>query len=461
MSLKDSPAASPEQSHPPMVNTEGEEEGPSPEDGPKTQELREALLKSVEVARAGQREKPPIDPPARLKQILAFKKFSGRALEQVREIVEADDEFRERTAASAAEGEIGRIGWLWLTRPDGWRQECRQLASVAEQESEQAAHAQRRQGQQQRLQRAEASRQKADAQRDRATRERDEARLQAAQARTESHRAEDKAAQLAAELEQARAALDSAQTSLTQSQRTRRRLDEKLKNAQTHNEQLKKDLKGARSRHEEEINSLTNKLADVERRLAVAEKAGFEAQPEPAPGADSGPEPPTKRLPVPMPKGLLNDTPEAVEYLLHSVPEVVVLIDGYNVTFKKWPEMTLREQRRRFLRNVEELSSRYPCSEFVVVFDGSVTDYDYIATTPRSVGVSVQFTPSQETADDRIIALCSGYPLRRPLVVVSEDNDVRERARGQGANLVHPRKLLTVMGLEVEDPDGWSMFGHR
>jgi len=423
------------------------------------QELRDALLKSVEVARAGQSEKPPIDPPAQLKKILAFKKFPGRSLGLVRETVEADDEFRERVAASVAEGEMGRIGWLWLARPDGWEQECRELVSAAKQESEQAADAQSRQDQQQRLQRAEAARQKADAQRDRADRERDEARLQVAQARTDAHRAEESAARLAAELEQARDELELAQSSLARSQRTQRRAEERLKRAQMQSEQLKKDLRDARSRHGEEISGLTDRLADAERESSMAREAGFEPRPEPAPGARSSPEPSTRRRPVPMPKGLLNDTSEAAEYLLGSVPKIVVLIDGYNVAFKHWPEMPPKEQRRQLLRNLEQLSSRYPRAEFVVVFDGSDTDYDYVATTPRSLGISVQFTPQGETADDRIIALCDQYPIVRPLAVVSEDNDVRERARARGANLVHPRKLLTVMGimgLEVEDPRGWS-----
>ena len=97
------------------------------QDNPTTDELRDVLIAAVAVARDGKEEKPPVDPPTRLKQFLTFKKFSERALTQVRAVVESDDEFRERVADGTEEGDVGRIGWLWLTRPEGWEEECQEL----------------------------------------------------------------------------------------------------------------------------------------------------------------------------------------------------------------------------------------------------------------------------------------------------------------------------------------------
>lgn len=429
-----------------------------PGDSPTTEELRDALMRSVEIARAGQKEKPPIDPPARLKQFMAFNKskFTERALNQVRQVVEADGEFRERVVAAIAEEEVGRIGWLWLTRPDGWEKEYAALAATAERDSERAADAQRVQELAQRLQRAETGLEKADAHRDRASRERDEARLQAAQARTEARRADEEAARLIALLDQTRTALETAQSSLERVQRKEVRTDEKLKKAQAQNDRLNKDLRDAREQHGGEVSSLKARLAAAENEVAMAREAGFEPPAEPEPVL---PPPLTKRTPVSMPGGLLNDTPEAVEYLLRQVSDVVVLVDGYNVTFKNWEKLAVQEQRHRFLRKIEELSARYSGAEFVVVFDGTETDYDYIATTARSLGVTVRFSEPGVTADDHIINQCESYPLSRQIVVVSEDGEVREGARDRGANLVHPRKLLEIMGLEVEDPEGWTSFG--
>lgn len=429
-----------------------------PGDSPKTEQLRDVLVQSVEVARAGQKERPPIDPPARLKQVLAYKKFTERAMDRVREVVESDEEFRDRVVDAIAEEEVGRVGWLWLTRPDGWQQESAELAAEAQRKSEAAADARRTQELVQRLQRAEASQKKADTQRDKAGRERDEARIQAAQARTEVRRAEEEAQRLAAELDQAREALDAAESNSARARRKQNRADKKLRSAVAQVDGLKKQLRDSREQHGEEVRGLKARLAAAEGEVAKARAAGFEpseAEPEPAPPLL------TKRTPVPMPGGLLNDTPEAAEFLLRQVSDVVVLVDGYNVTFKNWEKLPVQEQRHRFLQKMEELSARYTGAEFVVVFDGTETDYDYISTTARSLGVTVRFSQPGETADDYIINQCDSYPLSRQLVVVSEDGEVRERARDRGANLVHPRKLLEIMGLEVEYPDGWMGFRDR
>ena len=428
-----------------------------PGDSPTTEELRQALLKSVEIARAGQKEKPPIDPPARLKQILTFKKFSERALGQVREVVESDEEFRERVVEAIGEEDTGRIGWLWLTRPDGWEQECAELAAAVEQESEMADDARSRQVLEQSLRKAEAALDKAERQREKAGRDRDEARMRATQARSEARQSEKESSRLVAELAQARGDRDAIQKNLERIQRKESRTDDRLKKAQKEIERLNKKLRDSREQHEEEVKNLKERLAAAEEEVAAAREAGFEPPKEPEP---ESPPPPTIRIPAPLPPGILKDTPEAVRHLLQ-MPRVVMLVDGYNVTFKSWQEMPVREQRVRLLQKLGELSARYSGAEIVVVFDGAQTDYDYISTTARSLGVKVQFSDPGVTADEEIIALCEGYPLLRPVVVVSEDGEVRQQARDRGANLVHPRKLLEIMGLEVEDPEGWASFGDR
>lgn len=431
-----------------------------PGDSPTTEELREALLKAVEIARAGEEEKPPIDPPARLRQILAFKKFSARAMEQVRAVVETDEGFRERVVAGVDEEAMGRIGWLWLTRPEGWEKEYAELATAAERETEQAADAQSIEALEQRLQRAEAVLEKAERQRKRADADRDAAKAEAAQARAGRSKALDDAEALTADLGETRREREAAQKSLDRALRTQDRTAAKLKSAQTQLDRLKKELRDSREQHGKEVGILKARLEAAEEEAAMARAAGF----EPLPASEPDPEPPPpllKREPVRMPGGLLNDTPGAAEYLLRQVTDIVVLVDGYNVTFKNWEKLPVQQQRHRFLQKMEELSARYSGAEFVVVFDGTQPDYDYISTTARSLGVTERFSPPGVTADDYIISQCDSYPLSRQIVVVSEDGEVREQARDRGANLVHPRKLLEIMGLEVEDPDGWTSFGDR
>ena len=420
-----------------------------PGDSPTTEQLRRALNAAIDVARAGQKEKPPVDPPTRLKKLLDFGKFPERAMGQVREVIEADMEFRNRVVGAVDEEAVGRIGWLWLARPDGWAEECAELAATAEQELEAEADVQSQQVLEQRLHRAEAALKKAERQRDKAGREREQARLLAAQARSEARQIEEESGRLAAEQEKTLEELNSAQKSLERMQRKEVRTDDKLKKAQREIDRLNKELRDSRTQHEEEVNSLTQRLVTAEEEVAMAQEAGFEPPEKTEP---ESPNPINSQRPIPLPPGMLRETVEAAEHLLRT-PKVVMLVDGYNVTFKNWQDQPVREQRVRLIQKLNELSARYSEAEIVVVFDGSETDYDYIPTTPRSLGVTVRFSPLGTEADDVIIKWCRDYPLSQPLVVVSHDGRVRECARNLKANVVQPSKLLKLMGVEVEVDD--------
>ncbi|WP_419917680.1 NYN domain-containing protein [Candidatus Poriferisocius sp.] len=430
---------------------------------PAIDELRQVLVAAVEAAKAGLKEKPPIDPPTRLKPLLRLTtKLPDRALSQVRGVVDSDEEFRGRVVESVKEEDLGRVGWLWLTRPDGWEQECRDLAEAAEIETEQATGNQQVEALEQKLQRTEAALEKAERRREKAEEDRDAARNDAMQARTQARRSADEAAKLSAELDKVRAGKDGALKKLERAQRKQDRTESKLKSVTAKKDRLEKEWGEARDQHRDELDDLTERLAVAQDGVDRARAAGFDPDPEPPPvvEADPDPEPPlTHRVPASLPPGMLQDTVEAAEHLLRHEPDLVVLVDGYNVTFKNWADLPPRGQRQRFLQKLEELSARYSGVDLVVVFDGKQTDYDYIPTTARSLGLSVRFSAPGVTADDHIIGLCDNYPLKRKIVVVSEDNEVRERARDRGANLVRPYKLLEIMGLEVADPLGWSGFG--
>jgi hypothetical protein len=426
-------------------------------DSPTNEVLKDALIVVVEVAREGLTKKPPVDPPTRLKQLLTFKKFSERALGQVREVVEGDEEFRGRVVEAVNEKRVGRVGWLWLARPDGWEQECAELSAAAEQESEMAADAQSYQVLEQKLQRAEAASEKAERQRDKAIRDRDEARLEATKARAEARQSQEESRGRATELAQTRGDRDTIQKNLERIQRKESRTDDRLKKAQKEIERLNKQLRDSRQQHQEEARKVKELLAAAEEEVAAAREAGFEPPKEPEP---ESPPPLTRRMPVTLPPGMLKDTVDAAEHLLRT-PKVVVLVDGYNVTFKSWQELPVREQRVRLLQKLEEMSARYREAEVVVVFDGTSTDYDYISTTARSLGVTVRFSPAGVEADDVIIERCRDYPLWQPLVVVSHDSRVRESVRELGANLVQPSKLLVLMGVEMDDEDDLVGFAVR
>src|SRR6201999_1834424 len=76
-----------------------------------------------------------------------------------------------------------------------------------------------------------------------------------------------------------------------------------------------------------------------------------------------------RRVPLPLPGGLLDDSIEAVEHLLRA-PGLLLLVDGYNVTMTGWPELPVVEQRRRLLVALGETAARTG-TEVDVVFDGA------------------------------------------------------------------------------------------
>jgi predicted RNA-binding protein with PIN domain len=83
---------------------------------------------------------PPVVPPAGLRRYLGFTRLSSATLQAIARVVDGDDEFRDRVAGEVDEADVGRAGWLWLTRPEGYLDDLHKLeedaAAVATAEAE-------------------------------------------------------------------------------------------------------------------------------------------------------------------------------------------------------------------------------------------------------------------------------------------------------------------------------------
>jgi predicted RNA-binding protein with PIN domain len=84
------------------------------------------------VARRGLSDDPPVAPPPGLRPYLGFTRLSTTVLQAIARVVDGDDEFRERVARAVDEASVGRAGWLWLHRPDGYLEELGKLEDDAE-----------------------------------------------------------------------------------------------------------------------------------------------------------------------------------------------------------------------------------------------------------------------------------------------------------------------------------------
>lgn len=394
----------------------------------------------------------------------------------MRAAVDGDDEFRERLKPAANQDLIGRAGVLWITRPDGWGEELEALVTAHE-----SATAERETGSQERSagRRVEAAeraarRAAADLAVLRATNDELQAELvEERRARREADidaaRTRHRVSVVEAELSRMRneyAAMTELPDRLAVLERERAELLARI-------EVLTGDLDAARhellERGESSIAEvfvepsapgidhagLAKALADAAAALARAAEAAVlstsaqaigddDDRPHDAPSThlvrarlDE-----TRRRRLPAPPGRFGDSREAAESWLRA-PDVVLIVDGYNVTKSRWPEYPLADQRARLVDALDELAARFAI-DVVVVFDGAGAP-GATAITPHRSRVRVEFSPEGIIADDVIVDRVSAVPVQRPVVVASSDGELRDRLRPAGANVIGSAQLLTVL----------------
>jgi predicted RNA-binding protein with PIN domain len=129
--------------------------------------------------------------------------------------------------------------------------------------------------------------------------------------------------------------------------------------------------------------------------------------------------------------------PATLDRLL-GLPEVHLLVDGYNVTKTGWPGLSLAAQRDRLVAAVAPLAARTH-AETTLVFDGAgITG----VPTASVRGVRVLFSEPGVIADDLIRTLVDAEPEGRPLVVVTSDRAVVDSVRRRGAHPVPSSVLI-------------------
>jgi predicted RNA-binding protein with PIN domain len=190
----------------------------------------------------------------------------------------------------------------------------------------------------------------------------------------------------------------------------------------------------------EAVGALERDIAALRRATGLATEAG-KAQP-----GTTAPQP-ERREPLPVPAGRAADDPETLAAWL-ATPDVLVLVDGYNVSKHErgFPDRALEDQRTLLLDLCRRLARRWG-AELTVVFDGAS-----VAPLPTRLPlgpVSVVFTDAGRTADDEIVARVNAAPPGHPVVVVSSDNELRERSAALGASVTRSTSLL---GLAIGFP---------
>ncbi|HEX2893537.1 MAG TPA: NYN domain-containing protein [Marmoricola sp.] len=136
------------------------------------------------------------------------------------------------------------------------------------------------------------------------------------------------------------------------------------------------------------------------------------------------------------------DDPALVRELL-TLPQLHLIVDGYNVTRAEWDDASLEAQRTRLLAGLRPLAARTGV-EITVVFDGAKAETRPVVQQPR--GVRVLFSPRDVLADDVIRELVAVEPAGRPIAVVTSDQEiVRDVVRKAGVRVVGARAMVRLI----------------
>jgi predicted RNA-binding protein with PIN domain len=437
---------------------------------------------------------PTVAAPLALRRYLNFARLPDPALDVARRVLDDDVEFRSRVAAEVDEDAVGRGGWLFLQRPEGWLTELDALLQQAA-AAEIASKAERHERDaQRRLAGAEAALARAETTARAKTDEAAAARVELDTERRGRQAIETRLADVGAEVEALRdertqliRRLKAAEATGAERSQQLRSTRHELRMVQAELAQVLPDapvLADAPDRaaadDADEADGIVKVIpvapsgldpallgglvADATTTLerlastlaALAELAGEPASADrPVPVVDvaggrdgghdaahDGPPPPeARRRPVALPGGIFDDSLEAAEALIRT-PGVLVLVDGYNIAHAQWHGLEPLALRQRLLDACGELHARARV-DIEVVFDGAGDEAG--SGNLARASVRYRFTPAGVEADDVILERIDQEPVDRPVLVVSSDRRVRDGADERGANRLGARQFLHLL----------------
>jgi predicted RNA-binding protein with PIN domain len=397
--------------------------------------------------------------PAPLRRVARFepRRRARLAATPIATQLEKDEEFRERVAEAVRESQpelavaldsgtvpaaadpVNVAALAYLMRPPGWPErietarrdlersalaadEARTVRKLADlQEQIAAAKATRSE---------EIDKLRAELRASRA--ENAELRKKLHESRTRAKREHARAEELDRQAGEERAAAAAAATS---SEAELRRLRAQLSQAESAAENTRRAAREGRNLDDTRLRVLLDALTDAAKGLRdeIALPTGI-TRPADSVGGVTPERPGHRTLPG---RALADSDPALLDQLL-MLPQVHLIIDGYNVTKTGYGDLPLSDQRSRLVSGVGVLHAQTK-AEVTVVFDGAELDTPVAVQAPR--GVRVLFSAPGQTADDLIGRLVRAEPTGRAVVVISSDQEVCDSARRADARPA-PASLL-------------------
>ncbi|MFI6531060.1 NYN domain-containing protein [Nonomuraea sp. NPDC050547] len=376
--------------------------------------------------------------------------------------LESDKEFREAVAESVAAGWPELVAALaegnvppaadpvlvaaaaYLARPPGWAE----MVEMARADLEQSAVAAEGSAQEQQVVRLReqlaGAKTAAKEESDRLREQLKTARAENSDLRRKLHEARERAKaaeQRVSAVEQAAVEVKTAATAAgSAGEAELRRVRERLSDVEKQLEASRRAAREGRSIEDARIRVLLDALQDasagLRRELALPTTI---SRPADSVAAVSPGAPGVRGVPA---RALADDDPQLLDQLL-ALPQVHLIIDGYNVTKTGYGNFTLADQRARLMTGLGGLVAQTRV-EVTVVFDGAELNSPVQVVAPR--GVRVLFSAPGEIADDVIRQLVRAEPPGRAIAVVSSDREVAESVRRMGARPVPSALILRRLG---------------
>ncbi len=363
----------------------------------------------------------------------------------------------EAVGVAAERGDLPLlVAALWAERPDGFEFALGCAAGIARGDAARRDAIEEAEALARRVEEQSAARRRADEQRitaeARATRLSDELRDERAARRGREEQALAHSAAAERRADAAEAALAAERGRALGFEQTARREAERAEQLESQRRALADEL-GPRGLSSgaavsvEELSSAARQAAQLAERLRVLEAGATRigapstrsepGAPSASPvGAASRPAAPDRRTPPPLPAGLVADSPDGIVAMLQ--PGTLLVVDGYNVSHRAWPDAPIGDQRERLGRALHQLHRRLG-AKVVCCFDG---EGDVGVQPMRRDGLRVLFSQTGEEADELVIKVVEGQPKRVPVVVASSDAWVREHAEIAGAVVVSAATMV-------------------
>jgi predicted RNA-binding protein with PIN domain len=149
----------------------------------------------------------------------------------------------------------------------------------------------------------------------------------------------------------------------------------------------------------------------------------------------------SRRTPVRIPPGMVAGDQAAIDAMVRT-RGLAVIVDGYNVSMRAWPDETAAEQRERLCDALAEFQLRVRC-EVTVVFDGAEVPAGVRPLRRRNL--RVLFSPAGQAADEVVVGEVMFRPDDVPVIVVSSDREVKAGAEAEGATVFSADTMLSLL----------------